>query len=81
MNRADLVDKVRASTNLSRADSEAAVSAVLQTVMTSMRDGERVSLFGFGTFLPSSRAARTGRNPRTGDPVKIPASTGVRFTP
>ncbi len=81
MNRADLVDQVRSSVGLSRADAESAVDAVLQTVMSAVQGGARVSLFGFGTFAPTSRAARTGRNPRTGDPVKIPASTGVRFTP
>lgn len=81
MNRADLVDQVRSSVGLSRTDAESAVDSVLQTVMAAVHGGERVSLFGFGTFAPTSRAARTGRNPRTGDPVKIPASTGVRFTP
>lgn len=81
MNRADLVDQVRNSVGLSRSDSESAVDAVVHTVMSAVQGGERVSLFGFGTFAPTSRAARTGRNPRTGDPVKIPASTGVRFTP
>lgn len=81
MNRADLVDQVRSSVSLSRSDAELAVDAVLQTVMSAVQGGARVSLFGFGTFAPTSRAARTGRNPRTGDPVKIPASTGVRFTP
>jgi len=81
VNRADLVEQVRSQAGLSKADSEAAVDAVLGTVMGVVQRGERVSLFGFGTFAPTSRAARTGRNPRTGDPVKIPASTGVRFTP
>lgn len=81
MNRADLIDRVRNSVGLSRADSESAVDAVLETVMSAVQGGDRVSLFGFGTFAPSSRAARTGRNPRTGDPVKIAASTGVRFSP
>lgn len=81
MNRAELVDLVRGGGNLSRADAESAVDAVLQNIMTAVRGGQRVSLFGFGTFTPTSRAARTGRNPRTGDPVKIPASTGVRFAP
>jgi DNA-binding protein HU-beta len=81
VNRADLVDQVRSSVGLSRTDAESAVDSVLQTVMAAVHGGERVSLFGFGTFAPTSRAARTGRNPRTGDPVKIPASTGVRFTP
>lgn len=81
MNRAELIDHVRNAASLSRADAETAVEATLDAVMTATKAGERVSLFGFGTFTPSSRAARTGRNPQTGAPVKIAASQSVRFTP
>lgn len=81
MNKAELIEKVKDAGGLSRSQAEAAVDLTLDSVVASIKSGERVSLFGFGTFTPSSRAARTGRNPRTGDPVKIPASMGVRFAP
>lgn len=81
MNRADLIDEVRTVTELSRTEAEAAVEAALQAVMTAIRAGDRVSLFGFGAFLPTTRAARLGRNPRTGEAVKISASSSVRFAP
>lgn len=81
MNRADLIDEVRTVAELSRTDADAAVEAVLQAVMTAIKAGDRVSLFGFGAFLPTTRAARLGRNPRTGEAVKISASSSVRFAP
>ncbi|MGH9166044.1 MAG: HU family DNA-binding protein [Acidimicrobiales bacterium] len=81
MNRAELIDKVRSATDTTRTEAEAAVDAVLQSVMVAVKAGDRVSLFGFGAFTPTSRSARLGRNPRTGDPVKIAASSGVRFAP
>jgi DNA-binding protein HU-beta len=55
--------------------------AVIDAVIAETRGGGKVSIFGFGTFTPSSRAARIGRNPQTGAPVKIAASKGVRFAP
>ena len=81
MNKGELVERVRASADVSRAQAEAAVDTVLDSVMTSLQSGERVSLAGFGSFNPSSRAARSGRNPQTGAPVKIAASKSVRFSP
>ena len=81
MNKADLIEKVKDAGSLSRSQAEAAVDVALDSVVDAIKSGERVTLFGFGTFTPSSRAARTGRNPRTGEPVRIPASTGVRFAP
>ena len=81
MNKAELTEKVREATGLSRAQAESAVDETLGAVVATIKAGERVSLFGFGTFTPSARAARTGRNPRTGEPVKIPATKGVRFAP
>lgn len=81
MNRADLIDEVRTAADLSRTQAEAAVDAALQSMMAAVKAGDRVSLFGFGTFTPTSRAARLGRNPRTGEAVKIAASTAVRFAP
>ncbi len=81
MNKAELVEKVRSAAELSKSQAESAVDEVLQSVIGAVKSGERVSIFGFGTFNPTSRAARTGRNPQTGEPVKIGASKGVRFAP
>lgn len=81
MNRADLVEKVRSEVGLAKGQAEEAVESTVRSVIAAVKAGERVNIFGFGTFNPSSRAARTGRNPQTGAPVKIAASKGVRFAP
>jgi DNA-binding protein HU-beta len=57
------------------------VKAVVETVIAEIKSGGKVTIFGFGTFAPRSRAARVGRNPQTGEAVNIAASTGVRFSP
>ncbi|HUR17955.1 MAG TPA: HU family DNA-binding protein [Acidimicrobiales bacterium] len=81
MNRAELVEKVRSEVGLAKGQAEEVVEATVRSVIAAVKAGERVNIFGFGTFNPSSRAARTGRNPQTGAPVKIAASKGVRFAP
>jgi DNA-binding protein HU-beta len=81
VNRSEIVDEVASKTGLEKRQAEAAVSAFLDVVMAESKAGNRVSIFGFGTFNPTSRAARTGRNPQTGAPVKIAASKGIRFAP
>jgi DNA-binding protein HU-beta len=81
VNRTELVEAVSASTGLDKRASEAAVVAVVDAVVGEAKAGNKVSIFGFGTFTPTSRAARVGRNPQTGAPVKIAASKGVRFAP
>jgi len=81
VNKADLVEAVRSAADLTRGEAESAVDTVVAEVMSAVSSGERVTVAGFGSFNPSARAARTGRNPQTGEPVKIPASTGVRFAP
>lgn len=81
MNKAELVDAVREAAGLERRQAESAVEAVIDAIVSSVKAGERVSIPRFGTFNQSSRAARTGRNPQTGAPVKIAASKGVRFGP
>jgi DNA-binding protein HU-beta len=81
VNRTELVEKVAAETGLDKRQAEAAVVAVADAVMSETKAGNKVSIFGFGTFTPTSRAARTGRNPQTGAPVKIAASKSVRFAP
>lgn len=81
MNRSELVDSVGSATGLDRHQSESAVKAVVEAVIAEIKSGGKVSIFGFGTFAPTSRAARVGRNPQTGEAVNIAASTGVRFSP
>jgi DNA-binding protein HU-beta len=81
VNRTELVEAVSSKTGLDRRQAEAAVNAVTDSVMTETRGGNKVAIFGFGTFSPSARAARMGRNPQTGAPVRIAASRSVRFAP
>lgn len=81
MNKSELVDHVRDAAGLDRRSAEAAVNAFCSAVMGDVKAGNKVSISGFGIFNPTARAARTGRNPQTGAPVKIAASKGVRFAP
>lgn len=81
MNKSELVEHVRDAAGLDRRTAEAAVNAFVSAVMSDVKAGNKVSISGFGIFNPTSRAARTGRNPQTGAPVKIAASKGVRFAP
>ena len=67
MNKAELVDAVATAANLSKADAGRAVDAVVNSITASLKKGETVALVGFGTFVVRKRAARTGRNPRTGE--------------
>jgi DNA-binding protein HU-beta len=72
MNKTDLVKKIMGTTNLSKKDSEAAVSAVINSISDALANGDKVQLMGFGTFEIRSRAERTGRNPQTGETITIP---------
>lgn len=79
MNKGELIDSVAASAGLSRADATKAVDAVLDSVSRTLSGGDGVSLVGFGTFSVKSRAARMGRNPRTGEAIQIKASKVPAF--
>ena len=81
MNKSELIDHVAGSASVDKKTATSAVDAVLDGIVSTIKAGEKVSLLGFGVFAPTSRAARTGRNPQTGAPVKIAASKGVRFAP
>ena len=81
MNKGDLIEKVVEETNLSKADATRAVDAVLSAIIGSLASGESVALTGFGTFEVRSRAARTGRNPKTGETLQIAASKAPGFKP
>jgi len=79
MNKNELVEAVSDRTGLARSDAAQAVEAVLAAVTEALRAGDTVALSGFGTFVAKARAARTGRNPRTGEAIAIPASRAPAF--
>ena len=74
MNRTELVEAMAAKSDLSKKDAEAALKAFIETVGAQLKKGDKIQLVGFGTFEVSKRAARTGKNPQTGEAIKIPAS-------
>ena len=74
MNKGELIDRVAGSAGMSRADATKAVDGVLDAITGALAGGGSVSLVGFGTFSVKSRAARMGRNPRTGEAIQIAAS-------
>jgi DNA-binding protein HU-beta len=80
MTKTDLIATVAEKTGLKKKDAEAAVAAVLSTVAENLAKGEKVSLVGFGTFEVKERAERDGRNPFTGESIKIAASKRPVFT-
>ncbi len=79
MTKADLVDAVAKQTNMSKSQADAAVNAVLDGISKGLKKEKEVRLVGFGTFEVRNRKARTGRNPQTGDKIKIKASKTVGF--
>lgn len=81
MNKAELVEAIAKETKLSKKDSEAALKAFIEAVGSELSKGNDVSLIGFGTFSVGTRAARTGRNPRTGEEIKIAAAKTPKFKP
>ena len=74
MNKAELIDAVSGQTGLAKADATKAVDAVFDSITAALKAGDGVALLGFGTFVVKGRAARAGRNPRTGETIEIPAS-------
>ena len=81
MNKAELIDVVADAADISKAAAARSVEAMLQAVADSLKSGDTVTLVGFGTFSVRKRAARTGRNPRTGAALQIPASSLPSFKP
>lgn len=79
MNKAELIDAVAAQAELTKSDAASAVDAVFSTITKTLSAGNAVTLVGFGTFAVTDRAARTGRNPRTGEAITIPASKSPKF--
>ena len=81
MNKQELVAAVAARCGLSKKDTEATLNAALDAITASLKEGERVQLMGFGTFEVKHRAARTGRNPHTGETIEIAAAKVPAFKP
>lgn len=80
MNKAELIDMVSEKADVSKKDADAVLSAVIESIMESVAGGDKVSLVGFGSFEPRDRKARDGRNPQTGETIKIPATTVPAFS-
>lgn len=81
MNKQDIIGAVADSTGMSRIESARAVEAVFGTIGSALKRGDEVRLVGFGTFSVANRKASTGRNPRTGEPMQIKASSSPKFRP
>ena len=80
MNKSELIDAIAASTELSKVASGKALDAVIETIVQAVAKGDGVSLVGFGSFKAAARAAREGKNPKTGEKIKIAATTVPKFS-
>lgn len=80
MNKADLVEHMAADADITKSAAGAALDSLLDNIARSLRDGDRVTLVGFGSFDVSERRARVGRNPRTGETIHIPARRVPKFS-
>jgi DNA-binding protein HU-beta len=81
MNKSDLIDAIAAKTGHTKICTEQTLSALLETIVDTVVKGDSLTLVGFGTFKAAHRAAREGRNPATGETIKIEASTLPKFVP
>lgn len=81
MNRKELVEALAAKTESTKADAERAVAGLIDIVTATLKKGDSITLVGFGTFEVRKRAARTGRNPKTGEELKIKAAKVPAFKP
>ncbi|MBB3192176.1 HU family DNA-binding protein [Halomonas cerina] len=79
MNKSELIEAIAASADIPKAAAARALDAMVDTVTDSLKKGDSVSLVGFGTFTVKERAARTGRNPQTGQPIEISAAKVPSF--
>jgi DNA-binding protein HU-beta len=79
VNKAELIDAVSVDSGLGKSEASSAVESVFKTIESQLRQGNSVSVVGFGQFSVSDRAARTGRNPRTGEEIAIAASRAPKF--
>jgi len=79
VNKSELIDAIAASADLSKAAAGRALDAMVESITTALKNGDQVSLVGFGSFQVKDRAARTGRNPRTGEEIQIAAAKVPSF--
>lgn len=79
MNKTELIDAIAEGANLTKKDAKAALEATLNAISASLKAGDAVQLIGFGTFKVNERKARTGRNPKTGEEIKIAAAKVPAF--
>lgn len=81
MNKSELIDHIAINADISKAAAARALEATITAVQKTLKKGDPVQIIGFGSFSVSKRAARTGRNPRTGEEIKIKAAKVPKFTP
>ena len=81
MNKTELIDHIAKTADISKASATRALDALIGAVKTTLKNNDTVTLVGFGTFSVGKRAARTGRNPRTGEEIKINAAKVPKFKP
>lgn len=81
MNKSELIDAIAASADIPKAAAGRALDAMIESVTTALKEEDQVVLVGFGTFSVKDRAARTGRNPQTGEPIEIKAAKVPGFKP
>jgi len=81
MNKAQLIEKIAAEANMTKAQAEKALDATIDNIKKQVKKGDDVKLVGFGTFTKAKRKARMGRNPQTGKAIKIPAANYPKFRP
>ncbi len=81
MNKSELIEQIASRADLSKAAATRAIDAMIDAVRTTLKKGGTVTITGFGTFASAKRAARTGRNPRTGAAIKIKAARVPKFKP
>jgi DNA-binding protein HU-beta len=80
ISKGDLLEKVAGNAGVSKSDAERVLGAFFDMVTASAKSGDKVAWPGFGSFSATQRAARTGRNPRTGEAMSVPASTAMKFS-
>lgn len=81
MNKAQLIDAIAEKAGLTKADAKKSLDAFVEATSEALKNGDRVALIGFGSFSVSSRSARSGRNPQSGQTITIPEKKVVKFKP
>jgi DNA-binding protein HU-beta len=79
--KTDLIDKVAKSVNITKVVANDVFESMIETIKDGLKNGEKITIIGFGTFSVSERKARKGRNPKTGEPIDIAESKAPKFTP